>query len=95
MKRVKKAAYYECTIMRRFTRTHSTINMETGAVTSSGEVTVHTEACRAPLFGDLERATGVCNSCARGWESPEGASTSFSVFRDDVERTRAKAAHGK
>jgi len=28
-------------------------------------------ACGMPLFSDLERASGVCRSCASGWTHPE------------------------
>jgi len=30
-----------------------------------------TRACGMPLFSDLERASGVCRSCASGWTHPE------------------------
>ncbi len=30
-----------------------------------------TRACGMPLFSDLERASGVCTSCASGWSHPE------------------------
>jgi len=30
-----------------------------------------TRACGMPLFSDLERASGVCRSCASGWMHPE------------------------
>ncbi len=28
-------------------------------------------ACGMPLFSDMERASGVCRSCASGWTHPE------------------------
>ncbi len=30
-----------------------------------------TRACGMPLFSNLERASGVCRSCASGWTHPE------------------------
>jgi hypothetical protein len=32
------------------------------------ETRVETKECDTPLFGDEERATGICRSCRRGWE---------------------------
>ena len=48
----------------------STMNLTTGAMTPTGQEWA-TRACEVPLFSDLERASGVCRSCASGWTHPE------------------------
>lgn len=67
MARLRQHSY--CTVLRHKTLRHGTINMNTGAF-SAGEITQVTEPCNTPLFHEAERASGVCRSCADGWEVP-------------------------
>jgi len=50
--------------------TISTWNLATGEKTLKSETDV-VELCGTPLFGKDEKATGICNSCLKGW-SVEG-----------------------
>jgi hypothetical protein len=59
-----------CEVSRRkFVRSGS-LSMATGAVTMNAGGAWNTEPCNTPLFGEGERAAGVCNSCAKGWRHP-------------------------
>ena len=60
--------HHNCTIVRTFVRTHSTLNLNTGESVPSHSETV-TEPCNAPLFGKSAE-TGICRACASGWEAP-------------------------
>ena len=87
MKKMK--SFSGCTIKRTFERRHSVLNMVTGkpkAVRSE----IVTEPCGTPLFGDIPQQTGICDSCAGGWEHPKNK------FANEKEKTRAeKTAHGR
>ncbi len=63
-------SHSSCHTLRRVLVRHSTMNLITGAMTPTGQEWT-TRACDVPLFSDLERATGVCTSCASGWSHPE------------------------
>jgi hypothetical protein len=80
--------YGSCTIQRRFVRTIGiTLDFETSAEdrTNAKSETV-IEACNVPLFGDIERKTGICRTCAKGWQHPHN------IFASDAERARAQGA---
>ena len=79
---MKKKQSTQCTIRRIVVVRHSTIDMQTGKETP-GKTQVVTEACGTPLFGD---PTGVCRSCAEGWQ------VKGNKFASDKEKTRAAAS---
>lgn len=56
-----------CTIRRTVKVTHYRVNMATGKRTK-GRSEIVTEPCGVPLFSDEHRRTGVCDSCAKGWD---------------------------
>ena len=58
-----------CTKQRRYLVTHSTLNMTSGESTQGKQEWIE-EPCGKPLFGDEERKTGICKSCASGWTHP-------------------------
>jgi hypothetical protein len=59
--------FNSCTVRRIIKETHSTLSLTTGK-TTKGYTKVVTKACGTPLFGAPESLTGICLSCARGWE---------------------------
>lgn len=63
--------YHSCTVMRRKLVKTGTLSMATGQLEMSGKAEWVTEACGTPLFGDEERRSGTCRSCAKGWTHPE------------------------
>ena len=63
-------SHTSCHTLRRVLVRHSTMNLMTGAMTPAGQEWTM-RACDVPLFSDLERASGVCTSCASGWTHPE------------------------
>ena len=65
-------SHTSCHTLRRVLVRHSTMNLTTGAMTPTGQEWT-TRACDVPLFSDLERASGVCTSCASGWTHPENS----------------------
>lgn len=74
-----------CTITRTFVRkTYSFVDLKTPI---SAETV--TEPCATPLFSEDEATTGVCRSCARGWEVPNNR------FANEAERERALKVGGK
>lgn len=81
------SVYSSCTIQRVYERRVGiTLNIDTGEMDES-KATAETVigSCNKPLFGDVERATGICNTCAKGWVHPKN------VFVNDAEKTRAIA----
>lgn len=58
-----------CAVVRTILVTHGTIRFGTGEYTEH-EKRWETKPCGGPLFGDDERRSGVCRSCARGWNHP-------------------------
>ena len=67
---VRPPSHTSCHTLRRVLVRRSTMNLITGAMTPTGQEWT-TRACDVPLFSDLERATGVCRSCASGWMHSE------------------------
>jgi hypothetical protein len=67
---MKKPYRSSCTILRTFKVTHGTLDLATGK-TAKGRSETVTQPCNTPLFGAPETATGVCRSCAEGWEVPD------------------------
>ena len=65
-------SHTSCHTLRRVLVRRSTMNLTTGAMTPTGQEWT-TRACDVPLFSDLERASGVCTSCASGWTHPENS----------------------
>ena len=59
-----------CQVERRKVIEHYTINMYTGEK-QKRLTSTEVEACDTPMFSDVERKRGVCNSCFEGW-SVEG-----------------------
>ncbi len=78
---MKKSQSTHCTIKRIVTVQHSTFNLRTGKRTK-GKTEVVTQECGTPLFGE---ATGICRSCAQGWE------VKGNRFASKAERARAIA----
>ncbi len=70
---MKKPRYTECTI-RRTAKVRYT-NMQFGSISTKKPRTVRTAietgACGTPLFSDQAIRTGICSSCAKGWEIPD------------------------
>jgi hypothetical protein len=71
----RKTRHTSCTQMRRFVRTHGTLNIATGEVKMDRRVWV-TEPCEVPLFGDDEQKRGTCKACHTGWETDENYAVS-------------------
>lgn len=80
----KKKLHDSCTIRRTFKRTHGTLSLQTGKC-SEDRSEIVTEPCNTPLFEDLAKETGICRSCAEGWEHPENK------FASKEEKARAMA----
>lgn len=70
---MKKRRYTQCTI-RRTAKVRYT-NMEFGSTSTKKPRTIRTAIetgpCLKPLFGAQEIRTGICSSCAKGWEVPD------------------------
>lgn len=67
-----KEYYPSCRVMRRFVERRLVMNFITSEVSDpGGKPTVVVRACGSPLFDDDGRASGVCRSCARGWQVDE------------------------
>jgi len=73
-----------CTVKRTFVIQRSVLNMATGKSTQVSSETVKGE-CKAPLFKLIEKTTGICDSCSRGWECADNK------FSTKSERSRAEA----
>lgn len=67
MTTASKPPFNSCTVRRIVKETHYLLSMATGK-TGKGRSKVVTKACGTPLFGEPESLTGICLSCARGWE---------------------------
>ena len=77
--------FHECQIIRTMKITHGSLSTRTGKIAETGS-SVETRPCGGPLFADVRRESGVCRSCADGWEV-EG-----NRFADVGERSKAQAA---
>lgn len=63
-----KQKFHSCVVERlKHVKTYDW-NLTTGQKTLKSEADV-IEPCDTPLFGKDERATGICNSCLRGWSA--------------------------
>ena len=82
---MKTKQHHACTILRTFVRT-SYKSLDDAQHERNGKSETVTEACNIPLFGNDARTSGVCSSCAEGWEVEENK------FANDAERKRAKEA---
>lgn len=82
---MKKKIYHQCSILRTKEVTHGTMSMGSGAYTK-GKIDTVTEPCGSPLFDDERQKSGVCRSCADGWEVKDNA------FANPREKRRAEAA---
>jgi hypothetical protein len=88
MSKRKPTTYHSCIIVRTFERKHGHFNLndpEEPIVYDRTETV--TGPCNVPLFSDEERASGICKSCRKGWE------TEGNVFASETERQRATAKH--
>ena len=82
MRKKRKAQHDSCTIQRDVLLKHGYLDSQTASfVETSREQVV--KACAIPLFGDDDKARGVCRSCSEGWEHAENR------FATDAERKRA------
>ncbi len=70
MKTKAKVISNQCGVMRVKLVTHTTFDMRTGAKGGERQEWV-TEPCGTPMFGDREKADGMCRGCASGWNHPE------------------------
>lgn len=77
-----------CSIERRKVVRHGTLNMLTGEYNPGDTETVEIAACGTPLFGDGERALGVCRGCLKGWSVPGNAPTRAGLAQ--IEAAKAK-----
>lgn len=59
-----------CSVWRVKEVTYQTLDVLTGKVVPKGKETV-LERCNIPLFDGTFNKTGVCRSCANGWQVPE------------------------
>jgi hypothetical protein len=72
--------FTSCVVEREVVVTHSTLDLFNGKRTIRA-TTTEIQPCGVPLFGDLERQTGICQSCAKGWSvdgnrpTPKGLKT--------------------
>ena len=68
---MKKRRYTQCTIRRRVKVRYT--NMEFGSTKKLRTIrtAIETGPCGTPLFGALNCRTGICSSCAKGWEVPD------------------------
>lgn len=82
----KRKIHHACTILRTCEITHGTMSMAPGGGYKKGKTEIVTEACGSPLFDDVRQASGVCRSCAEGWEV-EG-----NKFANEAEKAKALAA---
>lgn len=73
---MKKRRYTQCTIRRRMKVTYGTIQFGGGKSTKPTRTAIETGACEKPLFGAQEIRTGICSSCAKGWEVPDNTFSS-------------------
>lgn len=81
----KSQVHHSCTILRTSEVTHGTLSMNGGGY-KKGKTEIVTEPCGTPLFDDVRKASGVCRSCANGWEV-EG-----NKFANKAEKAKALAA---
>jgi len=85
----KKKVFGACTVERTFKQTSGTLNLVTGE-SKMERSEILTGPCDTPLFGDICQETGICDSCASGWEHPENK------FASAQEKERAaKTAKGR
>ena len=72
MSKRKPKYFSDCTKPRRWLVRHSTLSLGTGELGPSDKPSEWVEGpCGTPLFGDEERASGLCRACASGWTDPE------------------------
>lgn len=83
---MKKPYYSLCVVMRVKEVRHFRLGDPEGTPPFKTETV--TEPCGAPLFGDDFTATGICRSCARGWEVP----TNRRATPEEIRAARAQKA---
>jgi hypothetical protein len=66
MKPVEKLRLHTCIVERTKLVRHGTFD---GDKLTYDRESIETEACGTPLFTDKEETTGVCRSCASGWQA--------------------------
>jgi len=78
-----------CKIERRIVERKGTLDMQSGKldVPETGEQV--TRPCGSPLFGDVERKLGVCQSCLKGFIHPENEPTELGL--DQIIEAQAAA----
>jgi len=59
-----------CTQLRRKKSIHGRFD-DTGMKMTASWIEWETSACGAPLLSEVERTTGICRSCADGWNHPD------------------------
>jgi len=62
--------FHSCRVERRVTTTAGRLDLATGETVFDGPETTEVRECGTPLFSDERRASGICRSCAEGWEAP-------------------------
>ncbi len=70
---MKKRRYTQCIIRRTAKVTYGNMQFGGGKPTKPEpeRTAIETGACEKPLFGVQEIRTGICSSCAKGWEVPD------------------------
>jgi hypothetical protein len=74
------------------TITHGSFNLTTGEH-KKGATEVVVRECGTPIFGDSGRASGICASCRKGWETEGNAPTERG--REQIAEGLAKLVFGE